>query len=155
MNVFCIEAVLTGEQRRLHESRLLRIGVERQEVSCHRRIGLRIPPSAWPVLPGKRPAASCSQLAPSWPRVPGIADFHGAQPRRHRVAKGFELPARNHDAPDGRAFLPGFERHPRGQPLLSAARTVLCQVHNQALELRSFMLSASILTRTERRKTFA
>ena len=43
--------------------------------------------------------------------VPGIADFHGTQAGRHSIAKGFELLTRDQDAPDGRAFLAGFEGH--------------------------------------------
>ena len=43
--------------------------------------------------------------------VPRIADFHGTQTCRHGLAKGFEQFAWNQDAPDGRAFLTGFQGH--------------------------------------------
>ncbi len=43
--------------------------------------------------------------------VPGITDFHGAQTCSNGIAKGLDLLTRNQDAPDGGAFLAGFQRH--------------------------------------------
>src|SRR6266478_3372705 len=111
MNVFWIESVPAGEKRWLHEGGLLQIGVNRPEI----------------LVTAKKDLAFLLQLGQSFQArrllrfvhnrphlrigIPWITDLHGAQACSDGIAKGCELLARNKDAPDGRAFLAGFERH--------------------------------------------
>src|SRR5258708_19537223 len=121
MNVFCAEAILAGEQRWLHKGGLLRIGIDRLEtrVTAEEDLALFLQLGQPFQARGRLRLVHDRSYLYFW--IPGITHFHGAQTCRDGIAKGFELLARNQDAPDGRALLSGFDSHFAHHPLSQTA----------------------------------
>src|SRR5260370_18951953 len=103
MNVFCVEPVLAGEQRRLHKGGLLRIGIDRLEtlVTAKEDFALFLQLGQPFQARGLLHLVHNRSYLYFW--IPGITHFHRAQTSRDDLAKCFELLSWNQDAPDRRA----------------------------------------------------